>query len=145
VHKSSGRVVPVGAISEYMHRINAAHALVISPANTWLAVATCGVDVQIWDHERSEPIHTLTWGSETVSSVKCVDPPQAPRKRDKARWRVCTYACRHTARSAVSMAMRVQAHHVEISSCVHAHLVLVGASHMERIHMTSCDPRHLCW
>jgi WD repeat and SOF domain-containing protein 1 len=33
-------------------------------------VATCGVDVQVWDHQRSEPIHTLTWGSESVLSVR---------------------------------------------------------------------------
>ena len=33
-------------------------------------VATCGVDVQIWDHQRSEPVHNLTWGSESVLSVR---------------------------------------------------------------------------
>jgi len=33
-------------------------------------VATCGVDVQVWDPQRSEPVTTLTWGSESVSSVR---------------------------------------------------------------------------
>lgn len=33
-------------------------------------VATCGVDVQIWDPQRSEPVHTLAWGSDSVMSVK---------------------------------------------------------------------------
>mmetsp|Transcript_42190 Transcript_42190/g.98964 ORF Transcript_42190/g.98964 Transcript_42190/m.98964 type:complete len:448 (+) Transcript_42190:87-1430(+) len=33
-------------------------------------VASCGVDVQIWDPQRSDPVHTLTWGSESVSCVR---------------------------------------------------------------------------
>mmetsp|Transcript_6052 Transcript_6052/g.14561 ORF Transcript_6052/g.14561 Transcript_6052/m.14561 type:complete len:445 (-) Transcript_6052:139-1473(-) len=33
-------------------------------------VATCGVDVQVWDHERSEAVVTLSWGSESVQSVR---------------------------------------------------------------------------
>ena len=33
-------------------------------------IATCGVDVQIWDPHRSEPVHVLTWGSDSVLSVK---------------------------------------------------------------------------
>jgi WD repeat and SOF domain-containing protein 1 len=33
-------------------------------------IATCGADVQIWDPQRSEAVHTLTWGSESVMSVK---------------------------------------------------------------------------
>lgn len=33
-------------------------------------LATCGVDIQIWDHERSEPVTTLSWGSESIQSVR---------------------------------------------------------------------------
>ncbi|EKX50159.1 hypothetical protein GUITHDRAFT_135342 [Guillardia theta CCMP2712] len=33
-------------------------------------IATCGVDVHIWDPQRSEPLHTLSWGSESVVSVR---------------------------------------------------------------------------
>lgn len=32
--------------------------------------ATGGVCVDIWDHDRSEPISTFSWGSETVTSVR---------------------------------------------------------------------------
>eukprot|EP00961_Rhodomonas_salina_P243489 3290366-Rhodomonas_salina.1 len=40
-------------------------------------VASCGVDVQIWDPQRSDPVHTLTWGSESVSCVR-FNPVQIP-------------------------------------------------------------------
>ena len=32
--------------------------------------ATCGAVVDVWDHNRSEPINTFKWGAESVTSVK---------------------------------------------------------------------------
>ena len=32
--------------------------------------ATAGAAVDIWDHSRSEPIQTFTWGSDTITSVR---------------------------------------------------------------------------
>ena len=32
--------------------------------------ATAGTAVDVWDHERSEPVHTFTWGADTVISVR---------------------------------------------------------------------------
>lgn len=32
--------------------------------------ATAGASVQIWEHERVEPVSTFTWGSDTVTSVR---------------------------------------------------------------------------
>ena len=32
--------------------------------------ATAGAQVDVWDHERTVPIHTFTWGSDTVLSVR---------------------------------------------------------------------------
>ena len=32
--------------------------------------ATAGTAVEVWDHDRSEPIHTFSWGSDTVISVR---------------------------------------------------------------------------
>ncbi len=32
--------------------------------------ATAGAVVDIWDHSRSEPIQTFTWGSDTITSVR---------------------------------------------------------------------------
>ena len=32
--------------------------------------ATAGTAVDVWDHDRSEPIHTFSWGSDTVISVR---------------------------------------------------------------------------
>lgn len=32
--------------------------------------ATAGAAVDIWDHERSDPIHTFSWGADTVTSVR---------------------------------------------------------------------------
>ena len=32
--------------------------------------ATCGEDVNVWNHARSEPIHTYSWGADSVTSVK---------------------------------------------------------------------------
>ena len=32
--------------------------------------ATCGHAVDLWDAERSEPVQTFTWGSESVTSVR---------------------------------------------------------------------------
>lgn len=34
------------------------------------AFATAGAAVDIWDHSRSEPVQTFTWGSDTVTSVR---------------------------------------------------------------------------
>lgn len=32
--------------------------------------ATCGVAVDIWDHSRSEPINTFTWGADSILSAR---------------------------------------------------------------------------
>lgn len=32
--------------------------------------ATAGAAVDVWDHERSEPIHTFTWGADNVLSAR---------------------------------------------------------------------------
>jgi WD repeat and SOF domain-containing protein 1 len=32
--------------------------------------ATSGGVVNVWDHNRSEPIHQFSWGSETINTVK---------------------------------------------------------------------------
>ena len=32
--------------------------------------ATCSTQVDVWDEERSEPIRSFTWGSETTTSVR---------------------------------------------------------------------------
>ena len=32
--------------------------------------ATCGADVDIWDHSRSEPVSTFSWGCDSVLSVR---------------------------------------------------------------------------
>lgn len=32
--------------------------------------ATCGAAVDIWDHERSEPVSTFEWGADSVTSVR---------------------------------------------------------------------------
>ncbi len=32
--------------------------------------ATASSAVDVWDHERSEPIHTFSWGADTVISVR---------------------------------------------------------------------------
>jgi DDB1- and CUL4-associated factor 13 len=37
---------------------------------TRLQFATAGATVQIWDHERSEPVAEYTWGVDAVSSVR---------------------------------------------------------------------------
>ncbi|RKO96639.1 hypothetical protein CXG81DRAFT_13775 [Caulochytrium protostelioides] len=31
---------------------------------------TAGTDVQVWEPERSEPLHTLRWGSETITALR---------------------------------------------------------------------------
>lgn len=33
--------------------------------------ATASAAVDIWDHSRAEPVHTFSWGSESVLSVRC--------------------------------------------------------------------------
>ena len=30
--------------------------------------ATAGAAVEIWDHERSEPVHSFSWGADTITS-----------------------------------------------------------------------------
>lgn len=32
--------------------------------------ATAGVGVDLWDHDRSEPVHSFSWGSDTVTAVR---------------------------------------------------------------------------
>jgi len=32
--------------------------------------ATCGVQVDLWDHNRADPIHSFQWGADSVMSVK---------------------------------------------------------------------------
>ncbi|KAL2916680.1 Protein sof1 [Polyrhizophydium stewartii] len=32
--------------------------------------ATSSTVIDLWDHQRSEPVHTLSWGAETITSVK---------------------------------------------------------------------------
>lgn len=32
--------------------------------------ATCGGSLQIWAHDRAEPLHTLNWGTDTIDHVK---------------------------------------------------------------------------
>lgn len=32
--------------------------------------ATAGAAVEVWDHERAEPVQTFTWGSDTITSVR---------------------------------------------------------------------------
>jgi WD repeat and SOF domain-containing protein 1 len=32
--------------------------------------ATAGAVVEVWTHERSEPVNTFTWGADSVLSVK---------------------------------------------------------------------------
>eukprot|EP00238_Polyblepharides_amylifera_P006731 CAMPEP_0196594724 /NCGR_PEP_ID=MMETSP1081-20130531/79099_1 /TAXON_ID=36882 /ORGANISM="Pyramimonas amylifera, Strain CCMP720" /LENGTH=414 /DNA_ID=CAMNT_0041919065 /DNA_START=210 /DNA_END=1454 /DNA_ORIENTATION=- len=32
---------------------------------------TAGPSVQVWDHNRSEPVSSFTWGSDSVTSVRC--------------------------------------------------------------------------
>lgn len=32
--------------------------------------ATAGATVEVWSHERSEPVSTFSWGADTVLSVK---------------------------------------------------------------------------
>jgi hypothetical protein len=32
--------------------------------------ATAGTAVEVWAHERSEPVHTFNWGADTVLSVR---------------------------------------------------------------------------
>jgi WD repeat and SOF domain-containing protein 1 len=32
--------------------------------------ATAGAVVEVWSHERSEPVNTFTWGADSVLSVK---------------------------------------------------------------------------
>ncbi len=33
--------------------------------------ATAGAAVEVWDHERSEPVQTFSWGSDTLTSGEC--------------------------------------------------------------------------
>ncbi len=32
--------------------------------------ATAGAKVDVWSHERSEPVSTFTWGADTIHSVR---------------------------------------------------------------------------
>jgi DDB1- and CUL4-associated factor 13 len=32
--------------------------------------ATAGAAVDVWDHQRSEPVTSLTWGADTMHSVR---------------------------------------------------------------------------
>ena len=42
----------------------------MSHASRMISSASAAVQVDIWDHERSEPVTELSWGSDTVTSVR---------------------------------------------------------------------------
>jgi len=79
-------------------------------------LATCGVDIQIWDHERSEPVTTLSWGSESIQSVRFnpVERHVLASTGDEA-------TSDHTPRTASACCGRLS---LDILSCGRCHFVL---------------------
>jgi WD repeat and SOF domain-containing protein 1 len=50
---------------------------------------TSSAVVEVWDHERSEPIHTFSWGADTVLSAR-FNPVSSAWARSCCMWRCCS-------------------------------------------------------
>jgi WD repeat and SOF domain-containing protein 1 len=50
--------------------------------------ATAGAAVEVWSHERSEPVNTFTWGADSVLSVK-FNPVRGKGRRDSSSAEEC--------------------------------------------------------